>query len=33
MVKLVRDSADDVTLSIGDGGNDVPMIKASHIGI
>ncbi len=33
VVKLVRDKLQKITLAIGDGANDVPMIKAAHIGI
>ena len=30
---MVREKLDKITLAIGDGANDVPMIKAAHIGI
>ena len=30
---MVRTKLDKITLAIGDGANDVPMIKAAHIGI
>ena len=30
---MVRNKLDKITLAIGDGANDVPMIKAAHIGI
>ncbi len=30
---LVRECLDKITLAIGDGANDVPMIKTAHIGI
>lgn len=33
VVKVVRQYLNKITLSIGDGANDVPMIKAAHIGI
>lgn len=33
VVKLVRKKLGKITLAIGDGANDVPMIKAAHIGI
>lgn len=33
MVNLVRERTNDVTLAIGDGANDVNMIKAAHLGI
>lgn len=34
MVRLVRDNVKDtITLAIGDGANDVPMIKAAHVGV
>jgi len=33
VVKMVRTKLDKITLAIGDGANDVPMIKAAHIGI
>lgn len=33
IVKLVREKLNKITLAIGDGANDVPMIKAAHIGI
>merc|ERR1712224_875073 len=34
LVRLVRIlNPDAVTLSIGDGGNDVPMIQAAHLGV
>ncbi|OMJ89990.1 hypothetical protein SteCoe_7779 [Stentor coeruleus] len=33
VVKLVKDNTDKVTLSIGDGANDVPMILEAHIGV
>eukprot|EP01122_Echinamoeba_exundans_P017726 TRINITY_DN965_c0_g1_i1.p1 TRINITY_DN965_c0_g1~~TRINITY_DN965_c0_g1_i1.p1 ORF type:complete len:918 (-),score=99.81 TRINITY_DN965_c0_g1_i1:823-3576(-) len=33
VVKLVAEGEDAVTLSIGDGGNDVPMIQQAHIGV
>ena len=31
--RLVRDGADQVTLAIGDGANDVSMIQAAHVGV
>jgi P-type E1-E2 ATPase len=33
MVNLIRNKSKKITLSIGDGANDVPMIMAAHIGI
>ncbi len=33
LVNLVKTYLNKITLSIGDGSNDVPMIKAAHIGI
>lgn len=33
MVLLVRECLNKITLAIGDGANDVPMIKTAHIGI
>eukprot|EP00741_Cyanophora_paradoxa_P023399 tig00021582_g22605.t1 len=33
VVQLVREHAGAVTLAIGDGANDVPMIQAAHIGV
>eukprot|EP00002_Diphylleia_rotans_P002255 TRINITY_DN1142_c0_g1_i3.p1 TRINITY_DN1142_c0_g1~~TRINITY_DN1142_c0_g1_i3.p1 ORF type:complete len:1128 (-),score=228.66 TRINITY_DN1142_c0_g1_i3:381-3764(-) len=33
VVKLIKDSQDAITLSIGDGANDVSMIKEAHIGV
>ena len=33
IVKFIKSKTDAITLSIGDGGNDVNMIKAAHIGI
>jgi P-type E1-E2 ATPase len=33
VVLLVRECLDKITLAIGDGANDVPMIKTAHIGI
>jgi phospholipid-transporting ATPase len=33
MVNLIRNKTKKITLSIGDGANDVPMIMAAHIGI
>mgnify|MGYP002362959808 CR=1 FL=1 len=33
VVKMVRLRLNKITLAIGDGANDVPMIKAAHIGI
>ena len=33
IVNLIRERTDETTLAIGDGGNDVAMIKAAHIGI
>eukprot|EP00455_Lapot_gusevi_P036920 TRINITY_DN4116_c0_g3_i2.p1 TRINITY_DN4116_c0_g3~~TRINITY_DN4116_c0_g3_i2.p1 ORF type:complete len:1260 (-),score=363.04 TRINITY_DN4116_c0_g3_i2:462-4241(-) len=33
VVLLVKERVDTVTLAIGDGANDVPMIKAAHVGI
>lgn len=30
---LIRDNAGKITLSIGDGANDVSMIQAAHIGV
>lgn len=33
MVKIVRIRLNKITLSIGDGANDVPMIKNAHIGV
>jgi phospholipid-transporting ATPase len=33
VVKLVAEGEDAVTLSVGDGGNDVPMIQQAHIGV
>jgi P-type E1-E2 ATPase len=30
---MVREQLGKITLAIGDGANDVPMIKAAHIGI
>jgi len=33
VVKLAKDNGDWITLSIGDGANDVPMIMEAHIGV
>ena len=33
VVKVVRKYLNKITLSIGDGSNDVPMIKEAHIGV
>jgi phospholipid-translocating ATPase len=33
VVRVVREQLGKITLSIGDGANDVPMIKQAHIGI
>jgi phospholipid-transporting ATPase len=33
IVAAVRTGLNKITLSIGDGANDVPMIKTAHIGI
>lgn len=33
VVALVREKLNKITLAIGDGANDVPMIKTAHIGI
>jgi phospholipid-translocating ATPase len=33
VVELIKNNSDDVTLSIGDGANDVSMIQAAHVGI
>ncbi len=33
VVELVKFRVEGVTLAIGDGANDVPMIKAAHVGI
>ncbi len=33
LVKIVKHRLNKITLAIGDGANDVPMIKAAHIGI
>lgn len=33
VVDVVRKKLDKITLSIGDGANDVPMIKTAHIGV
>ncbi len=33
VVAVVRKYLDKITLSIGDGANDIPMIKTAHIGI
>lgn len=33
LVEIVRTRLKKITLAIGDGANDVPMIKAAHIGI
>lgn len=33
VVRIVRTRLNKITLSIGDGANDVPMIKTAHIGI
>jgi len=33
IVNLIRERTDETTLAIGDGGNDVAMIKAAHIGV
>jgi len=33
VVQLVRTHLNKITLSIGDGSNDIPMIKMAHIGI
>jgi len=33
MIEAVRRNTDRVTLAIGDGGNDVPMIRAAHVGV
>lgn len=33
VVMLVRKHLNKITLSIGDGSNDVPMIKKAHIGV
>ena len=31
--RLVRHGVGEVTLAIGDGANDVPMIQAAHVGV
>jgi P-type E1-E2 ATPase len=33
VVRLVRTHLNKITLAIGDGANDVPMIKEAHIGV
>jgi P-type E1-E2 ATPase len=33
VVKLIKNKLKKLTLAIGDGANDVPMINAAHIGI
>ena len=33
IVKFIKSNSDDLTLAIGDGGNDVNMIKTAHVGI
>ena len=33
IVRIVKKHLNKITLAIGDGANDVPMIKAAHIGI
>jgi P-type E1-E2 ATPase len=33
VVDVVRKKLNKITLAIGDGANDVPMIKTAHIGI
>ena len=33
IVKFIKTNSDDLTLAIGDGGNDVNMIKTAHVGI
>ena len=33
MVRMIREKSGRVTLAIGDGANDVPMIQAAHIGV
>ena len=33
IVKFIKKKSDELTLAIGDGGNDVNMIKAAHVGI
>jgi P-type E1-E2 ATPase len=33
VVKLVKDHLNKITLAIGDGANDVPMITTAHIGV
>ena len=33
VVSIVREKLNKITLAIGDGANDVPMIKTAHIGI
>merc|ERR1719419_1618709 len=33
LVLLIRHNLDAITLAVGDGANDVPMIKAAHVGI
>lgn len=33
VVRIVRERLKKITLSIGDGANDVPMIKTAHIGV
>jgi magnesium-transporting ATPase (P-type) len=33
IVKFIKKNTDELTLAIGDGGNDVNMIKAAHVGI
>lgn len=33
IVKLTKQYTTDITLAIGDGGNDVPMIKKAHVGV
>ena len=33
VVKLIKDSGDWITLAIGDGANDIPMIMEAHVGI
>lgn len=33
VINIVKNKLNKITLAIGDGANDVPMIKAAHIGI
>lgn len=33
IVRVVRERLNKITLAIGDGANDVPMIKTAHIGV